>query len=143
MKYIEFSAIPTILSAILMSGLGTAFDTLASDINSAEAEAVTAVGYATVEAAHRALEQDESASSTEYEGWLIFNQKLDGKYILWSFTPMLHPANPSVVKREIVSRDQEIFIEMSALCESEKEQCDKLIEEFKLVNEHIRVNLGG
>ena len=139
----EFSAISAVLSVVLMGGLGTVSDIFASDVTSAEEQAVSAVGYATVEAAHRALEQDESASSSEYEGWLIFNQKLDGKYVLWSFTPMLHPANPSVVKREIVSRDQQIFIEMSALCESEKEQCDKLIEEFKLVNEHIRVNLGG
>ena len=143
MKYMEFSAISAVLSVVLMGGLGTVSDIFASDVTSAEEQAVSAVGYATVEAAHRALEQDESASSSEYEGWLIFNQKLDGKYVLWSFTPMLHPANPSVVKREIVSRDQQIFIEMSALCESEKTYCDELIEEFKVINEHIRANLGG
>ena len=143
MKYMEFSAISAVLSVVLMGGLGAVSDIFASDVASAEEQAVSAVGYATVEAAHRALEQDESASSSEYDGWLIFNQKLDGKYVLWSFTPMLHPANPSVVKREIVSRDQQIFIEMSALCESEKTYCDELIEEFKVINEHIRANLGG
>ena len=95
------------------------------------------IGYATIEEAYNALKADSSVGMKEYEGWTIFNQKGDGKYILWSFTPDDHPAHPSVIRREIVKKDDEILIRMDALCNSNQLDCDLLIDQFKKINERI------
>ena len=102
------------------------------------ADADSPIGYATIEDAFIALEADPAAAKTEYEGWTIFNQKGDGKYILWSFTPQDHPAHPSVIRRDIVKKDDELFISMNALCHSSRFDCDQLIEQFEQINERIR-----
>ncbi len=96
------------------------------------------IGYKTVDAAYQALESDASAAVTHYEGWVIFNQKGDGQYVLWSFTPDEHPAHPAVIRRFIVKKDNELFIQMSALCEANKFDCDSLVEAFEKINETIR-----
>ncbi len=62
------------------------------------------IGYATVEEALTALQADATATMTSYEGWTIFNQKDEGIYILWSFTPDDHPTHPTVLRREIVKQ---------------------------------------
>jgi hypothetical protein len=95
------------------------------------------IGYATIEEAYNALKADSSVGMKEYEGWTIFNQKGDGKYILWSFTPDYHPAHPSAVRREIVKKGDEILIKMDALCYSDQLDCDLLIDQFKKINERI------
>jgi hypothetical protein len=66
------------------------------------------IGYATIEEAYNALKADSAVGMKEYEGWTIFNQKGDGKYILWSFTPDDHPAHPSAIRREIVKKGDQI-----------------------------------
>ena len=96
------------------------------------------IGYKTVEEAYTALENNPEAVLTEYEGWKIFNIKNNGLYTLWSFTPHVDPAHPSAVKRVIANKDNQILINMSALCEAEKPQCDYLIEQFKAINEGIK-----
>jgi len=95
------------------------------------------IGYATIEEAFNALKVDPAVGMKEYEGWTIFNQKGDGKYILWSFTPDDHPAHPSAIRREIVKKDDEILIKMDALCNSNQLDCDLLIDQFKKINERI------
>ena len=98
------------------------------------------IGYATIEEAYNALKADSAVSMQEYEGWTIFNQKGEGKYILWSFTPEDHPANPSVIRREVVKKEGEIFIKMDALCTSTQLNCDLLIDQFKDINQRIKQN---
>jgi len=95
------------------------------------------IGYATIEEAYNALQADSAVGMKEYEGWTIFNQKGDGKYILWSFTPDDHPAHPSVIRREIVKKDDKILIRMDALCNSNQLDCDLLIDQFKKINQRI------
>jgi len=95
------------------------------------------IGYATIEEAFNALKVDPAVGMKEYEGWTIFNQKGDGKYILWSFTPDDHPAHPSAIRREIVKKDDQILIKMDALCSSNQLDCDLLIDQFKKINERI------
>lgn len=95
------------------------------------------IGYATIEEAYNALKADPAAGMKEYEGWTIFNQKGDGKYTLWSFTPDDHPAHPSAIRREIVKKGDEILIKMDAMCYSNQLDCDLLIEQFKEINERI------
>ena len=80
---------------------------------------------------------------TEYEGWTIFNQKNDGVYTIWSFTSEGHATHPTVIRRDIVKRADEVSIEMNALCHSSKFDCDQLIEEFKKINQRIRDNLAS
>ena len=95
------------------------------------------IGYATIEEAYNALKADSAVDMQEHEGWTIFNQKGDGKYILWSFTPDYHPAHPSAIRREIVKKGDEILIKMDALCISNQLDCDLLIDQFKKINERI------
>ena len=95
------------------------------------------IGYATIEEAYNALKADSAVGMKEYEGWTIFNQKGDGKYILWSFTPDDHPAHPSAIRREIVKKGDQILIKMDALCYSNQLDCDLLIDQFKKINERI------
>ena len=95
------------------------------------------IGYATIEEAYNALKADSAVGMKEYEGWTIFNQKGDGKYILWSFTPDDHPAHPSAIRREIVKKGDQILIKMDALCYSNQLDCDLLIDQFKNINERI------
>ncbi len=101
------------------------------------------IGYASIEEAFNELKADPGAGMQEHEGWTIFNQKGDGKYVLWSFTPLDHPAHPSVIRREVVKKDGEILIKMDALCNSNQLDCDLLIEQFKNINERIKQKWAG
>ena len=101
------------------------------------------IGYSNVQEAYDALDSNPSAKLTEYEGWSIFNIKQDNKYILWSFTPEDHSAHPAAIRREVVSKEGEVYISMSALCHAGKWNCDQLIEEFKLINENIKKRMAG
>ncbi|MBT8433273.1 MAG: hypothetical protein KJN95_01345 [Gammaproteobacteria bacterium] len=98
------------------------------------------IGYATIEEAYNSLKADSAVGMQEYEGWTIFNQKGEGKYILWSFTPDDHPAHPSAIRREIVKKNDQILIKMDALCNSNQLDCDLLIEQFKQINKRISQN---
>ena len=99
------------------------------------------IGYATIEEAFTALQADPQVVVTEYEGWTVFNQKNDGVYTIWSFTSEGHPTHPTVIRREIVKRGDEVSIKMDALCHSSQFDCDQLIDEFKVINERIKQKL--
>lgn len=95
------------------------------------------IPYNSVEEALVALEENPEATLTSYEGWKVFNVKENGVYVLWSFTPPLHPAHPTVVKRSILKKDGQLYIDMDALCDSTRIFCDSLMEDFRLINENI------
>jgi hypothetical protein len=78
---------------------------------------------------------------SEYEGWTSFNQKVEGKYIICSFTPEDHPVHPTAVRREIVNKDGEVLISMVVMCHSSRFDCDQLIEQFQQINENLRRKL--
>ena len=101
------------------------------------------IGYATVQEAFDALIADPSAVQSEYEGWTSFNQKVDGKYIIWSFTPQDHPVHPTAVRREIVNNDGDVSISMAAMCHSSRFDCDQLIEQFRQINENLKRKLAS
>ena len=106
-------------------------------------EAQSSIGYETVQDAFDALSANPAATKTEYEGWTLFRQKGDGKYILWSFTPDDHPVHPTAVRREVVKKDGEVFITMAVLCYSSRFDCDQLIEQFQRINEGIRQRMAS
>lgn len=97
------------------------------------------IQYKTVDEALKALESDPDAVFSEYEGWKIFKQKGNGRYILWSFTPPEHPAHPTVVRRSIAKINGQLNIDMDALCYSTQNFCDSLMEDFKQINENIKL----
>jgi hypothetical protein len=79
-------------------------------------------------------------STTTPDGWTIANDAKE--YSQWSFTPVGHYAYPAVVKR-VIKRNSSggLYIEIAALCEAEKVNCDKLIQEFVALNDRIRDNI--
>jgi hypothetical protein len=116
---------------------------MAQQATASPLEADSPIGYETVQDAFDALSADPDATKSEYEGWTIFKQKGDGKYILWSFTPNDHPVHPTAVRREVVSKDGEVFITMAVLCHSSRFDCDQLIKQFQRINEGIRQRMSS
>jgi hypothetical protein len=106
-------------------------------------DSLKASDFATVQEAYDALIADPSATQSEVDGWTIFNQKADGRYIIWSFTPIDHPVHPSAVRREVVKKDGEVYISMDALCQANRFDCDQLIEQFKQINQNLQRRLAA
>ena len=105
-------------------------------------DAASGVGYKTVSAALESLRSMSGIdiTTTKPDGWTIASDSKNN--VQWSFTPPQHYAYPTVVKRALKLRpDGNIYIEMTALCEADKASCDKLIEEFKALNERIGQNV--
>lgn len=88
--------------ALIFSPLALSQQVMAQQLMPPLAQAESPIGYATVQEAFEALSADPDATQNEYDGWTIFQQKMDGKYVIWSFTPEDHPVHPSVVRREAV-----------------------------------------
>ena len=103
----------------------------------------TPIGFSSVQEAYDSLNADADAIKSEYEGWTLFTQKADGKYILWSFTPVDHPVHPSAVRRDVVKKDGEVFITMAVLCYASHFDCDQLIEQFQQINARFKQQLAA
>lgn len=97
------------------------------------------IGYPSVAAALKDLKSRRDVQISTQGGWTIITDRGAGTF--WSFTPPDHPAHPAAVKREIVSKDGAMFIQMGALCEAEKAACDRLIAEFRDLNDKIRESI--
>ncbi|AKJ27055.1 hypothetical protein [Caldimonas brevitalea] len=96
------------------------------------------IAYTTVEEALQALKAKPgvSLSTTKPDNWVIATES--GASIQWSFTPPGHYAHPAVVRREVKQKDNDVYVETQALCHAEKVSCDRLIVEFKQLNERMR-----
>lgn len=124
--------------------LATALSANAQDQATASAESTSgksAIGYTSVQEALESLKSKPgtSVTVTNPDSWVIIVEPQP--YTHWSFTPAGHYAYPAVVRREIKQRDGAIAVEMSALCQAEKTACDKLLEEFKQLNERMRQSM--
>jgi hypothetical protein len=100
------------------------------------------LGYPTVAAALEGLRARPgvSVSTTKPDGWIIVTET--STKAVWSFTPDGHYAYPAVVRREVKQRDGgEVYIDMVALCQAAKEPCDRLIREFRELNDQMRANM--
>jgi hypothetical protein len=95
------------------------------------------IGYPTVQAALEALRKDPDAKISEQAGWTIVQQTAGKNFVLWSFTPSSYPAYPAAIKRVIIEKEGGMHLEMQALCQASKEACDRLIEEFKALNNEM------
>ena len=128
---------------LLLQTLAMAQQTDAPAMGSTQSSDVSGIGYATVQEAFEALSADSAATQSFYQGWTIFNHKIDGKYIIWSFTPEDHPVHPSAVRREVVSRDGQINISMGILCYSSRLDCDQLVAQYEQINENLKRRLSA
>jgi hypothetical protein len=97
----------------------------------ARAEDVAPIGYASVAAVRAALQSDATATFSEQRGWTVAASREHGQAVEWFFTPEGHPAHPAVIKRTVVEREGVGTIDMTALCQTPQEACDRLLEDFK------------
>lgn len=99
------------------------------------AEESRGIGFPTVAAALEALKARSDVKISNQSGWTIADDRSTNT--IWSFTPADHPAYPAAVKRAIVSKDGELYVNMTALCQASKVACDKLMSDFKALNERM------
>ena len=113
-----------------------------SDSPAAESED-SSIGYESVATALNELKQDPESKVTTQDGWTIIQSSGSGSMALWSFAPQYHPAYPAAVKRVVIEEKGGVYIHMTALCEATKIECDKLIEQFKALNDQLRQRMGA
>ncbi len=93
------------------------------------------IPFTTVEQARKALSAQSGMQVSEQQGWLIVTDQKE--MTLWSFTPRGLAAYPAAVRRRVVRGSEEIYVETTALCEAEKAACDRLIADFKKLNDSL------
>ena len=99
-------------------------------------EQTSIIGYSSVAEARHAVLTIPGATTREEDGWLIVVDPAN--YTLWTFTPPGHEAYPAVVKRVITQQNDDLYVQMTALCQAEKPACDRLFARFKQMNENAR-----
>ena len=98
-----------------------------------------AIEYKSVQEASDVLRNKPGAQGRrEQDGWVTFNETVAGNTVLWAFVPQTDPAFPAVVKRTLLERDGQIYLDMRVLCGAQKSACDKLVREFEELNERMR-----
>lgn len=107
----------------------------------AHAQEADGIGYPTVGAAFDALKARSDVDITVQEGWTIINER--SANTIWSFSPPGHPAHPSVVKRALVVKDGAISINMQVKCGADKASCDRLVDQFKELNEKVKQDVAS
>ena len=101
---------------------------------------VSSIGYPSVAAALADLHSNPDVKFSVQNGWTIAEDR--SHFTLWSFPPEGDPAYPSAVKRTAVQQpDGIVTMDMRILCHSTQAACDKLVEDFKALNERMRESL--
>ena len=108
---------------------------IAGDINGSP------IGYHSYKEALNDLKSNPNAKISAHQDWIIIEVSTDTEMTLWSFTPKGHFAHPAVVKRSVIENDGSVNLIMNALCGASKPDCDKLIQQFKQLNEQISQNM--
>ena len=91
------------------------------------------VGFYTVEEAREKLfGRDGLRHSTNDDGWVQLEDR--NRNVLWSFVPEGHAAYPSVIRRTVSGSGLGKQINMDALCEAQRKDCEKLMQQLKREN---------
>ncbi|WP_331461835.1 molecular chaperone DnaJ [Pseudoalteromonas sp. SWYJZ98] len=98
----------------------------------------SSIGYLALQA----LKNKDGTNLSLQGGWTIIEDKEESNLVLWSFTPETHTAHPAAIKRKVLEKNQAIYIQMSALCQAKKADCDKLMKEFEQLNKNIMKGSG-
>lgn len=100
----------------------------------------SAIGFDTVAAARETLSATYGDRlRTDSDGWLQIEDRQ--RNVLWSFVPEDHAAYPSVLRRGLAGKGRSLQIDMSALCEAEKDACEVLMRRMVRMNEIARRRL--
>jgi hypothetical protein len=87
------------------------------------------IGYETVAAALKAVQEKPGIQQRIENGWLIVIDNAAGT--IWSFAPKGHAAYPTAVKRTVVGAKVGSTVETKILCESDKVSCDTVVRQFQ------------
>ena len=109
---------------------------------SIHAQTMSGVGYETVRAAYEGLKNDPAAKARSNQGWLLVNVSSGTNEGMWSFTPQGDPSFPAVVRRKLVEREGQLFVEMGVLCGGPKEACDQLVAAFNTLNAEMKKDVA-
>jgi hypothetical protein len=97
------------------------------------------LGYPSVAAAMTGLRAKPGVKSSTQSGWVIFEDS--AARAVWSFPPSDHAAYPTAIRRRIVQKGDDIFVEMDVRCESAKTACDAVVAEFERLNGKVGQDL--
>jgi len=92
------------------------------------------IKYSSVENAMNTLKNKKSANTSYQGGWTIISLIENNNQVIWFFSPKKHAAYPAVVKKTIIAKGNGLETKIVTLCEAAKPDCDKLIEQFKKIN---------
>jgi hypothetical protein len=97
-----------------------------------------AIEYSSVEEALATLRARRDVKISEQGGWTVV-QDVQDDLTMWSFTPSNHPAYPAVVKRTFFQDQSGAWhVDMRVKCRGTKANCDKLVADFRALNEQMR-----
>ena len=108
------------------------------------AQAQTSIPYQSPRTAYLALSKDPGAKlKSNPEGWQIVDVAEGPNAGIWTFAPSTHPSFPSVVKRQVLERNGNLFLGMDVLCGGTKSACDQYVAEFTKMNEQMAKELNA
>jgi len=96
------------------------------------------IKYSSVENALHTLKKKSSANTSYQAGWTIISLIENGSHVIWFFSPKKHTAYPAVIKKSIIAKGNGIETKIVTLCEAAKPDCDKLIDQFKKINNEYK-----
>jgi hypothetical protein len=96
------------------------------------------IEYSSVAKALADLSKKEGIKMNVSQGWTIITEDSGAIITMWSFAPEGSPAYPAVAKRVFYDQQGGWYVEMSILCEANKEACDKFNQDFVNLNEEMR-----
>jgi hypothetical protein len=96
------------------------------------------IEYKSVAKALAELSKKEGIKMNVSQGWTVITEDNGTTLTMWSFAPQDHPAYPAVAKRVFYEEQSGWYVEMSILCEANKEACDKFNQDFVNLNEEMR-----
>ena len=95
------------------------------------------IGYPSVAAALEAVKAKPSVRVSVQDGWTVIAEQ--GGLVLWTFTPLGHPAHPTVARREAKQHTNGAwYVDQRVLCQAAKAACDKINAEFVELNSKMR-----
>jgi hypothetical protein len=109
--------IPRITLALILAACAPAF--AAEPVPSG----TSGIEYATVEEALSALRAKAGVTFKDQDGWLVANDS--DAIVVWLFTPLGHPAYPSMIKRHIVNGPDGAYMDTAIRCLASKAVCDQ------------------
>jgi hypothetical protein len=96
------------------------------------------IEYKSVAEALAELSKKEGVKMNVSQGWTVITEDNGTIITMWSFAPQDNPAYPAVAKRVFYEEQSGWYVEMSILCEANKEACIKFNQDFVNLNEEMQ-----